>query len=257
MWVEMIESVRASELKPSLCVPPPANEIEVRFVVWTTKDVKTIANDNTITNVQITFKLDCHEYSNEYDCRQPTDVHYGSTGNAIFNWRILYPRIRMPTKSATVQINLEHHELLGNTFIGSLDLDIKRYLEKVSASLDALTIGPSELAFQDKDTMAAGGGEGEGDQTSAEPPSIGSVVVTMWIMTSVEAEGRKVGIARDEPNEDPQLLTPTEGRDWGSYLATWGFGWPDFGLWKKLIPVFVAMVLFLFALVAMKQIGLL
>jgi hypothetical protein len=28
---------------------------------------------------------------------------------------------------------------------------------------------------------------------------------------SSQAHGRRVGIAREEPNENPQLLTPTEG----------------------------------------------
>jgi len=128
---------------------------------------------------------------------------------------------------------------MGDTFLGSFDLDLGKYLERVARDSDALTIGPSDITFYD-----------------GEQEDVGSVNMTMYVLTQAEAQGRRVGIAREEPNEDPQLLTPTEGRDWGTYLSALGLAWPDFGLWKKFIPVFVAMIVFLVLVIILRQIGL-
>eukprot|EP00928_Gymnodinium_smaydae_P060892 TRINITY_DN4477_c1_g4_i1.p1 TRINITY_DN4477_c1_g4~~TRINITY_DN4477_c1_g4_i1.p1 ORF type:complete len:1271 (+),score=262.51 TRINITY_DN4477_c1_g4_i1:2895-6707(+) len=257
MWVEMIESVKASDQKPSDLRRPPDTEIDIRFVIWGASNVKAVAGDNTYTNVKIGMSLDCQEYLGDCPRQQETDVHFNSTdGKAIFNWRMVYPRIKMPPKSATVMVKLYHYELMGDTLIGTFDMDIKRHLEKVATKLDALTIGPNDLRF--KPLEASGDKEGESKADAQdEEEDIGSVNMTMYIMTSVEAQGRPAGRGREEPNDDPQLITPIEGRDWGSYLATFGFAWPDFGLWKKLIPIFVAMVIFLASVVAMKNMGLL
>lgn len=249
MWVEMIESVQACDKRPSPNLPPPDTAIDVRFVITTASGIKTIANDNEITNAKFSMTLTCKEYHGEHAKVQYTDVHYGSKGEAIFNWRMVFPSIKMPTESATVKVDLWHHEtLMGDTIIGTFDLDIKRYLEKVASNLDCLTIGPSELKLKSVEAAA-------GDDVEAE--DVGSVMLTMWVMTNTEALGRPVGVGRDEPNVDPQLISPTEGRDWGSYFATFGFAWPDFGLWKKLIPLFVAMIMFLASTIALKQLGLL
>ena len=44
-------------------------------------------------------------------------------------------------------------------------------------------------------------------------------------------------MARDEPNQFPQLVTPTEGRGWADVFGGFEFAFPDMGLWKKLLPL--------------------
>eukprot|EP00913_Durusdinium_trenchii_P027571 g25861.t1 len=59
------------------------------------------------TDVKVTVDLECKEYegvSMGFPKLQATDVHYGAPGNAIFNWRVVYPRIVMPTKSCTMDL---------------------------------------------------------------------------------------------------------------------------------------------------------
>jgi hypothetical protein len=261
MWVEMIESVQASELKPSDLRRPAAIELEVRFVIWSAADVKCVAGDNEYTNVKIGCKLECKEYMGEYYAKQETDVHFNSTGNAMFNWRIVYPRIKTPTAAAVVEFKLYHYELLGDTAVGSLDLDIKKYIERVQTSLDCVQIGPHDLKFRPVQASSDEGADAKGGDEESKEEEVGSVNVTMYVMTSIEAQGRQAGIGREDPNDDPQLITPIEGRDWGAYLATFGFGWPDFGLWKKLIPVVMAMllgiILFFAGVIGFRQLGLL
>merc|ERR1711972_277596 len=102
-----------------------------------------------------------------------------------------------------------------------------------------MIVGPSDLQFLSSD-----------DKDPDE--EIGTVNMSLYVMTQVEAEGRKQGIAREEPNDDPQLITPTEGRDWGTYLASLGFQLPDFGLWKKIVPLVVTSIVgFLVSVVVM------
>eukprot|EP00746_Dinoflagellata_sp_MGD_P003068 gnl/MRDRNA2_/MRDRNA2_105982_c0_seq1.p1 gnl/MRDRNA2_/MRDRNA2_105982_c0~~gnl/MRDRNA2_/MRDRNA2_105982_c0_seq1.p1 ORF type:complete len:1491 (+),score=316.30 gnl/MRDRNA2_/MRDRNA2_105982_c0_seq1:92-4564(+) len=240
MWVELIDSVRASDQKASELRPPPAIDIEVRIVIWTTKHVKLVENGEK-TDVHMVCQLDCAEYMGEYDKSQPTDVHYGSDdGNAIFNWRIVYPRIRMPTKSCTLQILLYDYNLLTPLeYIGELNLDLKKYIEKVAKDMDMLTMN-ADLRFSSG---------AEEDPTA----NIGEVNLSMWVLTQGEADSAPVGIAREEPNEHPQLITPTEGRDWGSFLGGL-FKLPSFGLLGKLAPIIVVV---LAALIGLKQIGLL
>eukprot|EP00931_Biecheleriopsis_adriatica_P114550 TRINITY_DN9037_c0_g1_i2.p1 TRINITY_DN9037_c0_g1~~TRINITY_DN9037_c0_g1_i2.p1 ORF type:complete len:1451 (+),score=280.29 TRINITY_DN9037_c0_g1_i2:132-4484(+) len=238
MWIEMVAASEAADVKAAALVRPPDVELELRLVIWGTTGVKLMAKDHT--NVKVSTSLNCKEYVGMYDARQETDVHYHSTdGKAVFNWRMVYPRICMPTASCTLQVDLWHSEMTGDDFIGNLQLDLKKYVERVARDLDALTIGPNKVTVQNEE----------------EP--LGTIEMSVYVMTQSQADGRRVGIARDDPNEDPQLITPTEGRDWGTFLEALGFGWPDFGLWKKLMPLLVVAAVFLVAVIAMKQIGLL
>eukprot|EP00930_Biecheleria_cincta_P032374 TRINITY_DN22471_c0_g1_i1.p1 TRINITY_DN22471_c0_g1~~TRINITY_DN22471_c0_g1_i1.p1 ORF type:complete len:1474 (-),score=230.31 TRINITY_DN22471_c0_g1_i1:26-4447(-) len=240
MWVEMLDSAEAADTKASLLAEPPQAEIELRLVIWGASGVSMMAGD--YTNVMVTTMLDCKEYGGEYGNPQSTDVHYNSKdGKAIFNWRMVYPRIKMPTWSCTLLISLYHHELVQDTFIGNVNLDLKKYMEKVSRNSDALIVGPNDVKIM---------------SSSDAQDCVGSINMSMHVLSQPEADSKRAGIAREEPNEDPQLICPIEGRDWGTYLETFGFAWPDFGLWKKLIPLLLAGVVFLFTAVLMRQVGL-
>jgi len=241
MWVEMVESTRASDTLPSDLRKPPECELEIRMVIWSTKGVRIVSGDTV--SVKLSVALDCKEYNGEHAGLQETDVHFGSKdGDALFNWRIVYPKIKTPVTSCTAMVSVYHYELTGDTFIGSLNLDLKKYCERVAKDSDAMEIGPADLKFQGTDS---------GEHV------VGSVNMTLYVMTSIEAQSKRVGIGREEPNDHPSLITPIEGRDWGTYLESFGFSMPDFGMWKKLIPPVAGAVAFLVSLVVMKQAGLL
>ena len=54
-------------------------------------------------------------------------------------------------------------------------------------------------------------------------PDPGFVEVSLTVLMQQEANGNGVGKARDEPNQDPQLITPIDGRGWGDFLKGCSF----------------------------------
>ena len=146
MWLEMLDTVKSSDTKASDLRAPPTQEIEIRLVIWDTTGVRIV--DGEKTDVTIVCNFDSAEYCGEYPATQETDVHFGSkTGNAVFNWRVIYPHIKMPTKAATLQISVFDYNLTGNTFIGDVNLDLKKYLEKVSRDMDAIEVCCENFLF--------------------------------------------------------------------------------------------------------------
>ncbi|CAE7313563.1 Ttll11 [Symbiodinium sp. CCMP2592] len=233
MWVEMIDSVRASDIKASELRKPPAMEIEIRLVIRTCKNVKLW--DGSKTDVKVTVDLECKEYEGVtmgFPKLQPTDVHLGSTGNAIFNWRIVYPRIVMPTKSCTMDLKLYQANFVSaDEFIGAVSVDLRRYVERVARDMDMIYIEKADLQFT---AGAAGEGEEGGDGAdAAEEETVGSVQFEMWFMTQSEANQKRNGKGREDPNDFPQLVTPAEGRGWGDVLGGFSLSLPDLGLMKK------------------------
>ncbi|CAD7964088.1 unnamed protein product [Amoebophrya sp. A120] len=226
-WVELLDSVKSSEQKASTLRAPPAQEIEIRVVIWDTKAIRIVDDDHT--DVTLTANLDCAEYFGEYPSIQDTDVHYGSkSGDAVFNWRVVYPHIRMPTKSCTLQISVfDYNMMSGNVFIADVNLDLKKYLEKVARDMDSIEVN-SDLEFKNA-------------SFTEENPDVGlgSVNISMWVLTQSEADAMPVGLARNEPNVNPQLITPLEGRGWGDVLGGFSFKMPNFGLLGKLMPVII------------------
>jgi len=67
----------------------------------------------------------------------------------------------------------------------------------------------------------------------------GEVEIQMSLVTKEEAENNPVGDAQDDPNENPTLEKPTEGRGFGAFfkgsfldVSRWSF--PKFGLFTLL-----------------------
>lgn len=235
----------SSEVPPLVLARPPPVELEIRIVIWTCNKVRNLP-DYEYVNPKLFFVLECDKFGGNEPKAQETDVHQNPhQGNAVFNWRVVYRNIKMPTDECSLNVRLCHHEALFDTDIGSLDFDLKKHLEKVQRDGDPLTTIPVDIPFHDMDTS-----------TSSEEDDVGTINMEMTIMTQGEADGHKVGLGRDEPNKDPQLITP-EGRGWDAYFSTWSFPWPDFGLFMKAAPFILTALVFLFSLVVLKKLGLL
>jgi hypothetical protein len=225
---------------PSPLRAPPPNNLEIRLVIWKTKSIKIVKS--ATTDVKFKVSIDCGQYDEAkggYPKTQDTDTHYGSKdGVSVFNWRVVYPYIVMPVQSCTMQIAVYDYNLIGgDVYIGNVNLDLKKYLEKVSKTAELLEMENTDLPIL------------QGEDTEA-----GIVTVSLWVYMQSEANGKPAGPGRSEPNQFPQLITPIEGRGWGDVLSGFGF---SFSLpnWQKF-----AVMLMLGALVCviiLKQMGLL
>lgn len=71
----------------------------------------------------------------------------------------------------------------------------------------------------------------------------------MDILTKPAADGQPVGDAQDEPNVNPYLVKPTEGRGLADFFKGAGFGMGNFMLYVKIfaglfVTVLAVMILF-------------
>jgi hypothetical protein len=232
MRIEMLDSVTASD-EPAVILPSPApTRLEVRFVIRSTTGVKIV--DGEHTDVKVVVELECDEYFADqslYPKSQATDTHHNSkNGDAVFNWRAVFPHIAMPTTGCNVHFKVyDSNTIVGDTFIGEVVIDIRRHLAKVSRDLDMLVIEKGELAFKDGRSIGGHGKDEAGD--------VGKVQFEMHVLTQGEAAQKLAGVGREEPNAYPQLAAPVDGRMWGDVLAPLVWDWPKLGLFGRVAPL--------------------
>jgi len=241
MLIEMLDSSEASDKKPSVMPKLAGTLVDLRIVIRTA-EVMTLGEDE-LMDVQIGCALMCDKYEGPYPTKQVTDVHYGSSGPCKYDWRVVYPQIRSPILSCIVEVSLyKFAQIAGNTLLGSVRLDMKRYVERVADTMDKIELPPVPLKMQ-------GGPNDDPDE------DIGTVTLEASVLSYAEALEKKAGIAREPPNQYPALFAPTEGRGWDAFFAGFSIPWPSW--WKKLIPLIIAAVMFLISVVVMRQMGLL
>jgi hypothetical protein len=239
MWVEMLSSERASEEKATELRLPKPTSIEIR-IIMTTKNIKIV--DGNHTDVKIGVVLECSEYRGErlgYPKTQLTDVHINCIdGNAEFYWRTVFPSIQMGSNFKTCTLSVmvyDNNNLASDVYIGQVQLDLRKYCERVAAE--------GEMIENAADLQIKNGDE-----------DVGIVHAILQVYTQTEAEQKKAGMGRDEPNMYPTLVTPTEGRGWADVFGGFEFAFPSFGIWKKVIPL---IIFTLVCLVGLRYVGLL
>ena len=70
----------------------------------------------------------------------------------------------------------------------------------------------------------------------------------MQLLTQSEADQSPVGDAQEDPNEDPKLVRPVEGRGYGAVLQGMGFKLPKitlptFDMFRKIMILVIVIVL--------------
>jgi len=242
MFIEMLESSQASDKKPSPLISAGDTFVEIRMVVRSA-EVMSLGEDEFM-DVSVGAVFDCDKYEGQSPISQETDIHYHSDGLCKYDWRVVFPKIRTPVLNCIVEIRLyQASAVFGNTMLGSTRLDLKRYTERVAATMDKVDLPAVPLKMTG----------GPNDDPNED---IGTVTLEAVIMSDAEAQDCQAGLGRDQPNAHPALFTPTEGRGWDAYLAGMGMSIPWPSWWKKLIPLVITAFLFLASVVVMKQMGL-
>lgn len=138
MWIEMFTPQKALEIPRTILKEAPPVEIEIRYVdnivllplfhlacsiiVWGARSLSFRGLKKDSIDAQIMCNIDCSGYSGSQDIQQLTDVHYFSrNGNAIFNWRVVYSKVRLPISTCVLQISAYDFRILGPAvFVGEV-----------------------------------------------------------------------------------------------------------------------------------------
>ncbi|GBE61549.1 C2 domain-containing protein [Babesia ovata] len=207
-----------STLRPLSFAKSSPSVAELRVVVWSTSGVRLAATPEDARkkdqlDLYVVSTLDCQGYRGECALEQRTDIHYNcDSGASQFNWRLVYPEIHSPVGACQLQLAVFDFWKVGPpTFVGEATLELRQYVEIVSATSTRVELsGNLPLVHS----------------SSSRP--VGSLKVTVQVMTQAEASCSPVGLGRSQPNCKPFLPTPREGRQWNDWFAHTSLGF-DFG----------------------------
>ncbi|UKJ89514.1 hypothetical protein MACJ_002765 [Theileria orientalis] len=210
---------------------PPTSSVEIRVVIWSVRDAKIPYSENKkdMLDLYVSSKLDCHTYSGSYETEQKTDIHYNcDSGNASFNWRVVYPEVKTPLGACHLQLSLYDFWKIGNPiFVGDANLELSPYIDIVSTTGNMVRVdGEIPLC------------------PSAKSSQTGFLQVTLHVLTQSEANTKNVGLGRDEPNRDPYLIVPNVGRQWQDWLAHTGISidFSGYHLYFRIVGCFLMLV---------------
>ncbi|AFZ81070.1 hypothetical protein BEWA_004780 [Theileria equi strain WA] len=231
--VQLVKFENFTMLRPLTFNRPPTSTVEVRLVIWSTRNVSLGSSENGksggMLDLYVVSRLDCQGYRGNHPLEQKTDIHYNCDhGNASFNWRIVYPEINTPTGACHLQLSVYDFWKVGAPiFIGEVNLELRPYIDVVSTTSNKVQIdGELPLCNAGKSTPH------------------GFIQLSLYVLTQSEATAKPVGLAREEPNCNPHLLVPRSGRQWQDWLAHTGLSL-DFSGFVFYIRIVGSFVLFL------------
>ncbi|CDR95235.1 hypothetical protein, conserved [Babesia bigemina] len=221
-----------STLRPLSFAKSSPSVAELRVVVWSTSGVRLAATPEDARkkdqlDLYVVSTLDCQGYRGECALEQRTDIHYNcDSGSSQFNWRLVYPQIHSPVGACQLQLAVFDFWKVGPpTFVGEATLELRRYVEIVSATSTRVELsGNLPLVHS----------------SSSRP--VGTVKVTVQVMTQAEASCSPVGLGRGQPNCKPFLPTPREGRQWNDWFAHTSLGF-DFGVLSLYVNAAICVLL--------------
>eukprot|EP00928_Gymnodinium_smaydae_P071948 TRINITY_DN55405_c0_g1_i1.p1 TRINITY_DN55405_c0_g1~~TRINITY_DN55405_c0_g1_i1.p1 ORF type:complete len:1356 (-),score=179.29 TRINITY_DN55405_c0_g1_i1:30-4097(-) len=183
MWVDMISAQDAQDF-PALVLPDASpQEFELRIAIYKVTDIQTL--DGGLACAQVVAKTSLDDGT---VLKQITDQHKCSDDIATFNWRFIF-NIMIPCKEPRVKFMLEDAGMMSTDMLAEVTLDFSAdYTEATEGAEVILPKGKVKLVH-----LAFPG------QTRAVLEMEGK------LLSKAEATQRKVGLGRDEPNEDPFL----------------------------------------------------
>jgi hypothetical protein len=150
MWVELLDSQEAAEVRKSPLFQPPPVEVEMRVIVWGVRNmslrlcVDEFGDERGRVDVLARCALSCSAFLGPQPDAQETDIHYSSEGEAEFNWRFVYSKIAV-TRGVPLQCHLqlsvwEHFALKRPVLLCENLMDMKNYCTRVARTRDVFEI---------------------------------------------------------------------------------------------------------------------
>lgn len=176
------------------------------------------------------------------EIKKETDCHLGSKdGRGVFNWRMKFP-IKIPCTFPRLYFTVyDFNAFASDDAIGECYISLKRIFKRLLIE-GRLSIDKKWIPLtQPKDP--------------GEPK--GEILITIGLVQKFEADQNPVGESWDEPNRDPKLERPTEGRgilDFlsGSWLdiSGWKFDFSFFGTLKLMIAIALVLIVVVILFIA-------
>eukprot|EP00744_Colponema_vietnamica_P005269 GILI01007734.1.p1 GENE.GILI01007734.1~~GILI01007734.1.p1 ORF type:complete len:1327 (-),score=328.72 GILI01007734.1:207-4187(-) len=191
MWLEILTKAEAGAPPEVLSAPKP-EDFQIRLVIWNAKDVPLADGDH------VDVMISCSVIGQDgEDIIQKTDVHRDSrNGKAQFNWRMIF-NILVPSKAPRLKVQIWNANLLtADEPLSEAVIDMKSIYKKLKKEKNA-TLNRGWLKLS---------------HPSFPGENRGQVELEATIVTAEDAQADPRGIAREEPNKEPYLETPTEGR---------------------------------------------
>lgn len=236
MWCEVMDTFEARRNAMVQIMKPEPEEYEMRFIVWKVEGLP--MGEKEAIDIYIKAELDVGGWQTESEFRE-TDAHTGSEdGNGIFNYRWKFP-FTLPCIFPRLRIIAYDFETFSSDIpLAEMILDLGKHFRKLRKE------GRISLPDQEADFTKSG---------SESKAKAGTLFFSIDLLTKQHADQRPVGEAQEEPNRDPELEAPTEGRGIMDFLKGTAIdprgllAWFNFGFLKKAIALFV----FLFGLVVL------
>eukprot|EP00698_Gefionella_okellyi_P008992 TRINITY_DN2257_c0_g1_i2.p1 TRINITY_DN2257_c0_g1~~TRINITY_DN2257_c0_g1_i2.p1 ORF type:complete len:1294 (-),score=282.18 TRINITY_DN2257_c0_g1_i2:252-4133(-) len=206
MWVEILTVDEAARTPPFPITPPRPEKYELRVVLWETKDCALKYNTPKLNALGIDARccLCCRDpamsdifvsanLEGPGEEAQKTDIHYRSKdGTGKFYWRMVFP-LSLPAEIPRLTIQVwDNSYLKPNDAIAEAVLNLKGFFNKGLREKKRITI--------DEGTIAMTHPNFKGVQ--------GKCKLTLQLLPESEAAASPVGLGRDDPNTDPELLEP-------------------------------------------------
>ncbi|KMZ91648.1 ferlin [Plasmodium vivax Mauritania I] len=233
MWVEIMDYEQSKKIPIHKMGTPKKTDIEIRIIIWRCTMLALDENLSRTFDLTVTAELDCVNYNGANSTIQSTDVHYScKNGNAVFNWRVVYPRISHPLNTCFLQLAAYNNNNVGvSEFLGEVNLELSKYINKASQIVNKLELD-AELKLRKK------------KGTDSDNNYNGYLQVTVQFLPQTKANMKPVGLGREEPNRNPYLRTPDSGRDWNDFVYSIGFNdiYKPFWGWLKIFFICLLLI---------------
>jgi len=239
MFVEVLPQARAKHIKPAKIEPPPPENYELRLVIWETRNV--FLERKKQVDVFINVSYDPEGWLGS-PTKKSTDTHLGcEDGNAKFNWRMKF-NIKIPCTFPRLYFTVfDFNTIASDEAIGECYISLRRVLKRLLQE-GKLSIEKKWIPL----THPKDPGENKGD-----------ILISIFLLQQDEADQKPVGESWDEPNRDPRLEKPKEGRGMLDFLkgsifdiTKWSFNFDFFGNLKIIAAILSVLIIFVILFVS-------
>ena len=224
---EIVLKVEILERKVALASPmvelelPPKDLYELRIIIWeargvVAKDMLTKQSDVFVTVQPRGSAGDGSDYEN-----QKTDVHPYSTGDAEFNWRMVWP-VALPEKVPRLLLQVWDDDVIGaDDAIGEAELNVKHLYDRAMRK-------KGQSVSMEKQWVATKHANFTGVQAE--------VLLSIELLTLSEARAKPAGRGQEAPNAHPHLEKPHRPSFWDGFGVTIG-EWNPFAKMRRMMLI--------------------